>query len=86
MDGEDPAVTDNGLYIVDIFFDAPIKARSLPLTLTPPLTRTPNPYPEPEPEPLPLPPTPNPNQDAPKAAADLKATRRRLLKSLGPTP
>merc|ERR1719199_163810 len=37
VDGEDPAVTDNGLYIVDIFFDAPIK-------------------------------------DAPKAAADLKAT------------
>jgi ribose 5-phosphate isomerase A len=37
VDGKDPAVTDNGLYIVDVFFDAPIK-------------------------------------DAPKAAAELKAT------------
>ena len=24
VDGDDPAVTDNGLYIIDVFFDAPI--------------------------------------------------------------
>merc|ERR1711924_325507 len=24
VDGDDPAVTDNGMYIVDVFFDSPI--------------------------------------------------------------
>ena len=86
MDGEDPAVTDNGLYIVDIFFDAPIKARSLPLTLTPPLTRTPNPYPEPEPEPLPLPLPRTPTRTRPRPQPTLRPRAAACSKAWGRHP